>query len=144
MGVKALYTDTRKKTIHELIISKDIKKIIGVLHDRDEYKKYAGTWRAVNLDEYAAKFDITGDTYNMINNRRKISFVKDNKEYQIVAAIGGKYFRVQEIRPDGSEGKYVDLNLKDPSIPGTFQGKARRDEWRRLTHFRMTYKKGTV
>lgn len=61
----------------------------------------------------------------------------------IVAAIGGKYFRVEELKPDGTHKRYVDLNLKDPSISGTFQGAARRAEWNRLTHFRMTYKKGT-
>ncbi len=75
---------------------------------------------------------------------RKIVFQKDNKKYAIVAAIGGKYFRVQEIKPNGIGGRYVDLNLKDPSISGEFQGKARKAEWLRLTHFRMTYKKGTV
>ena len=70
--------------------------------------------------------------------------MSDDKEYAIVVAIGGKYFRIQEIRPDGTGGRYVGLDLKDPSIPGTFQGKARKAEWLRLTHFRMTYKKGTV
>ncbi len=144
MGAKAIYTDTRRQIIHELIISKDIKKIKGILHDRDEYKQYASSWKAVNLDEYVSKFNITSDTYNMNENKRKIMFFQDNKQYAIICAVGGKYFRVQEIKPDGSGGKYVGLDLKDPHIPGTFQGKARRDEWLRLTHFRMTYKKGTV
>lgn len=49
MGAKAIYTDTRRHIIHELIISKDIKMIKGILHDRDEYKKYASSWQAVNL-----------------------------------------------------------------------------------------------
>lgn len=144
MGAKAIYTDTRRQIIHELIISKDIKKIKGVLHDRDEYKQYASSWQAVNLDEYVAKFNITSDTYNMSENKRKIMFSQDNKQYAIVCAVGGRYFRIQEIKPDGSGGRYVGLDLKDPRILGTFQGKARRDEWLRLTHFRMTYKKGTV
>lgn len=144
MGAKAIYTDSRAKTIHQLIISRDIDKIKGVLHDRDEYRKYASSWKPVNLDEYVAKFDITSDTYNMANNQRKIMFYKDSKQYAIVAAIGGKYFRVQEIRTDGSGGRYVGLDLMDPSISGSFQGKARKDEWLRLTHFRMSYKKGTV
>ena len=144
MGAKALYTDTRRKTIHQLIIMRDIEKIKGILHDRDEYKRYAKDWRAVNLDEFVEKLDIKNETFNMVNNQRKISFIKDDKEYAIVAAIGGKYFRIQEIRPDGTGGRYVDLDLKDSSIPGTFQGKARKAEWLRLTHFRMTYKKGTV
>lgn len=144
MGAKALYTDTRRKTIHQLIIMRDIEKIKGILHDRDEYKRYAKDWRAVNLDEFVEKLDIKNESFNMVNNQRKISFIKDDKEYAIVAAIGGKYFRIQEIRPDGTGGRYVDLDLKDPSIPGTFQGKARKAEWLRLTHFRMTFKKGTV
>ena len=144
MGAKALYTDERRKVIHQLIISKDIEKIKGVLHDRDEYKKYANSWQAVNLDEYIAKFDISSDTYNMSNNMRKIMFTKDNRQFMIVAAIGGKYFRIQEIRSDGSGGRYVNLDLKDPSILGTFQGRDRKNEWLRRTHFRMTYKKGTV
>ena len=136
--------DTRKKTIHQLIVSKDIARIKGVLHDRDEYRKYAKDWRAVNLDEYVAKFHITSDTYNMTNNLRKIQFYNDGKTYSIVAAIGGKYFRIQEIRGDGSGGRYVDLDLKEPRISGNFQGAARRAERHRLTHFRMTFKKGTV
>ena len=144
MGAKALYTDTRRKTIHQLIIMRDIEKIKGILHDRDEYKRYAKDWRAVNLDEFVEKLDIKNESFNMVNNQRKISFIKDDKEYAIVAAIGGKYFRIQEIRPDGTGGRYVDLDLKDPSIPGTFQGKTRKAEWLRLTHFRMTFKKGTV
>lgn len=144
MGAKAIYTDSRAKTIHQLIISKDIDKIKGVLHDRDEYRKFASSWQPVNLDEYVAKFDITSDTYNMANNQRKIMFYKDNKQYAIIAAIGGKYFRVQKIRSDGSGSRYVGLDLKDPSISGAFQGKARKDEWLRRTHFRMSYKKGTV
>ncbi len=144
MGAKAIYTDERRKAIHQLIISKDINKIRGILHDRDEYKLYASGWQAVNLDEYVAKFGIKDIVNNMDNNYRKITFLKDNKEYAIITAIGGKYFRVGEVRSDGRIGRYLTLDLKDPSIPGTFQGTARRAENFRLTHFRMTYKKGTV
>ena len=144
MGAKSLYLDERRKAIHQLIISKDIEKIKGVLHDRDEYKKYAHGWQAVNLDEYVEKFNIQNDSYNMENNLRKINFYNDGKEYAIIAAIGGKYFRVGEVRKDGRIGRYLTLDLKDPSIPGTFQGRERRAEFFRLTHFRMTYKKGTV
>ncbi len=72
-----------------------------------------------------------------------------NKEYEIVCAIGGKYFRIQRQPYTDSKGRYhgkeyVGLNLKSPSIPGTFQGKARKAEMNRLTHFAMTYKKGTI
>ncbi len=144
MSAKALYTDERKKAIHQLIISKDIQTIKGVLHDRDEYKQYSSGWKAVNLDEYVAKFGISDVANSFYNNHRKINFFKDGKQYAIVAAIGGKYFRVGEVRPNGSIGRYLTLDLKDPSIPGTFQGAARRAENFRLTHFRMTFKKGTV
>lgn len=144
MGAKSLYLDERHKAIHQLIISRDIQRIRGVLRDREEYKKYASGWRAVNLDEYVGKFGIHSETYNMENNLRKINFYSDGKEYAIVAAIGGKYFRVGEVRADGRIGRYLTLDLKDPSIPGSFQGAARRAEHFRLTHFRMSYKKGTV
>lgn len=143
MGAKALYTDTRKKTIHQLIISKDIDKIKGVLRDRDEYKKYSRNWMPVNLDEFISKFQIKDDIYNMQNNMRKISFFDDGKTYEIVSAIGGKYFRIQEISVNGSR-RYVDINLKEPKISGDFRGAARRAERNRLTHFRMSYRKGTV
>lgn len=143
MGAKALYTDKRREVIHALILSRDITKIKGVLGDRDRYREFGRGWQAVNLDEYIARFNITGDTYNMSSNQRKIYFYEDDRRFAVVTAIGGKYFRVEELHPDGTHKRYVNLDLKDPSIPGTFQGAARRDEWKRLTHFRMTYKKGT-
>lgn len=143
MGAKALYNDTRRKIIHQLIISKNIDKIRGILHDRDEYKKYARDWKPINLDEFVSKLKITDDKYNMQTNMRKISFLNDGKTYEIVSAIGGKYFRIQEINEKGLR-KYVDINLKEPSIPGNIQGAARRAERNRLTHFRMSYRKGTV
>ena len=64
MGVKAIYTDERRKTIHQLIITKDIEKIRGVLHDRDEYRQFSSGWKAVNLDEYVSQFGIS----NVSNN----------------------------------------------------------------------------
>lgn len=144
MGAKSLYKDTRKKIIHQLIISKDIKAIKGVLKDKDSYKKFASKWQAVNLDEYVAKFNITDDKYNMAHNLRKISFFNDGRNYEIVAAIGAKYFRVREVLGPDKYGPCLTLDLKEPSIPGTFQGKERSAERQRLTHFRMSYKKGTV
>ncbi len=145
MGAKAIYTDERRKTIHQLIISKDIQTIKGVLHDRDEYRQYASGWRAVNLDEYVAQFGISSVSNSYNNNMRKITFFKDARQYAIVTAIGGKYFRVGEVNSiDGSIRRYLTLDLKDPSIPGIFRRRARKDEFLRLTHFRMTYKKGTV
>ena len=56
-----------------------------------------------------------------------------------------KYFRVGEVNSkDGSIRRYLTLDLKDPSIPGSFQRRDRKNEFLRLTHFRMAYKKGTV
>lgn len=144
MGAKALYNDQRKLAIHQAIILQDVTLAKGIIHDRNEYRQYAKDWTPVNLDEYIAKFDIKADDYNIQSNIRKISFYSDNKEYAIVAAVGGKYFRIQEIKPDGTGGIYVGLNLKEPSISGKFQGKERRAERHRLTHFRMSYRKGTV
>lgn len=144
MGAKAIYTDERRKAIHQLIISRDIKAIRGVLHDRDEYREYASSWKAVNLDEYVAQFGIKDVTASWDNNLRKITFFKDGKTYAIAAAVGGKYFRVGELRSNDKIGRYLTLDLKDPSISGAFQGRARKDEFLRLTHFRMTFMKGTV
>ena len=144
MGAKAIYTDLRHKIIHALVLSKDMSIIKGIIHDKHEYEKYAHLWKAVNLDEFIAKFAITSDTYNMQHNMRKISFFDNGKSYEIVCAVGGKYFRIREVLPDGRPGSYVGIDLKEPSIPGTFQREARRAERHRLTHFRMSYKKGTV
>ena len=144
MGAKALYTDLRRKIIHSLVLSKEMSLINGILHDKHEYEKYAHEWQAVNLDEFIEQFTITDDTYNMMTNRRKISFFNDGRSYEIVCAIGGKYFRILEVLPNGRHGSYVGIDLKEPPIPGTFQREARRAERHRLTHFRMTYKKGTV
>jgi len=144
MGAKSLYTDTRKKIIHQLIISKDIKTIKGILKDREAYKQFANRWRAVNLDEYVAKFNIVDESYNMAHNLRKISFFNDGRNYEIVTAVGAKYFRVREVLSPDKYGPCLTLDLKEPSIPGSFQGKERSAERQRLTHFRMTYKKGTV
>ena len=77
MGAKAIYTDKRKEVIHALILSRDIKKIRGVLGDRDRYREFGRGWQAVNLDEYIARFNITGATYNMYSNQRKIYFFED-------------------------------------------------------------------
>lgn len=144
MEPKELYTDTRRKIIHSVIINQDIESAKGIVYDRESYKKFASGWKAVNLDEFIANLNIHDDRYNMESNKRKISFYSNGKEYEIVAAIGGKYFRIRQINENGTPGAYVDLNLKEPYISGEVQGAARRKERNRLTHFRMTYKKGTV
>lgn len=144
MGAKAIYTDLRSKIIHALVLSKDMSIIKGVIHDKHEYEKFAHLWKAVNLDEFISKFAITSETYNMQHNMRKISFFDNGKAYEIVCAVGGKYFRIREVLPNGRYGSYVGIDLKEPSISGAFQGAARRAERHRLTHFRMSYKKGTV
>ena len=153
MGAKAIYTDLRNKLINSIVIADDVEALAGLLRDREEFYKFVSGWKRVNLDEYIEKFvgehSITSDNFNATHNLRKISFWDDGKEYEIVCAMGGKYFRIQRQPYTDSKGnyhgkEYVNLDLKSPSIPGTFQGKARKAELNRLTHFAMTYKKGTV
>ncbi len=144
MGAKAIYTDTRAKIIHELVISKDMETIHSVIKDKHDYEKFYNEWQAVNLDEFVDKFHITSDTYNMEHNQRKISFFSNGKEYAIVCAVGGKYFRVHEVTHDGSNPTYLGIDLKQPRISSNLRKKEARYEYQRLTHFRMTYKKGTV
>ena len=149
MGAKSIYTDMRNRLINNIVIANDTAVIEALLRDREEFYKFVSGWQRVNLDEFVDKFSITDEKYNMTHNLRKISFWDDGKEYEIVCAIGGKYFRIQRQPYTDSKGRYhgkeyVGLNLKSPSIPGTFQGKARKAEMNRLTHFAMTYKKGTI
>ena len=149
MGAKSIYTDMRNRLINNIVISNDVKAIEALLRDREEFYKYVAGWPRVNLDEFIDKFSITDDKYNMTYNLRKISFWNDGKEYEIVCAMGGKYFRIQRQPYTDSKGRYhgkeyVGLDLKSPSISGSFQGKERKAEMNRLTHFAMTYKKGTV
>ena len=153
MGAKDIYTDMRNRLIMDTVLSNDVQTIKELLKDRDSFHKFVAGWQRVNLDEFINKFigehNITADDYNLTYNLRKISFWDDGKEYEIVCAMGGKYFRIQRQPYNDSKGRYhgkeyVGLNLKSPSIPGTFQGKARKAELNRLTHFAMTFKKGTV
>ncbi len=153
MGAKAIYTDMRERIINDIVIADDVEAIAALLRDREEFYKFVGGWQRVNLDEYIDKFvgehNITSDNFNVTHGLRKISFWDDNKEYEIVCAMGGKYFRIQRQAYTDNSGRYhgkeyVGLNLKAPSISGTFQKEARKAEWNRLTHFAMTYKKGTV
>jgi len=74
MGAKALYTDTKNKIINALIEEKDIESLNKLDKDRQEYLKYSGGWKKVNLDEYLSQFDIVDDTFNMVTGKRKISF----------------------------------------------------------------------
>ena len=75
---------------------------------------------------------------------RKISFFDNEKAYEIICAVGVKYFRIREVLPNGRTGSYIGIDLKEPSISSAFQGTARRAERHILTHSRMSYKKGTV
>ena len=153
MGAKAIYTDLRNRLINNIVIANDAQAIAALLRDRDEFYKFAREWQKVNLDEYVEKFigehNITSENYNITHNFRKISFRDNDKEYEIVCAMGGKYFRIQRQSYTDSKGifhgaEYVGLNLKTPQVPGSLRGKAAKDEFNRLTHFAMTYKKGTV
>ncbi len=147
MGAKALYTDTKNKIINALIEEKDIESLNKLDKDRQEYLKYSGGWKKVNLDEYLSQFDIVDDTFNMVTGKRKISFFTDGKEYEIVCAVGASYFRIIQCDYIDSSGRkhgkvYVNLDLKEPRIPSNLRGKDAKAERNRLTHFKMTYKKG--
>ncbi len=63
--------------------------------------------------------------------------------------MGGKYYRIQRQpytdKYGNSHGKeYVGIDLKTPHVSGSLRKKAAKEEWNRLTHFAMTFKKGTV
>lgn len=147
MGAKALYTDTSEKIIAQLILANDIDALIHLQKDRDEYVKYSAGWDAVNFDEYISQFRITDETFNMEHNNRKISFWDNGKEYEIVCSVSARYFRVRRKEYYDSTGRkhgavYVGLNLKEPNISKDLTGPDARSERNRLTHFKMTYKKG--
>ena len=153
MGAKAIYTDLRNRLINDIVIADDVEAIAALLRDRDEFYKFVSGWQRVNLDEFIDKFigehNITSESYNVTHNLRKISFWDDGKEYEIVCAMGGKYFRIQRQPYTDSKGnyhgvEYVGLDLKTPHVPGNLRGKEAKEEFNRLTHFAMTYKKGTV
>lgn len=149
MGAKSLYLDTRNKIITALTLTNDIDAINALLKDRDAFNKFSQNWQRVNLDEFIDQFSIVDDKYNMTHNLRKISFWDDGKEYEIVCAMGAKYFRIlRQEYIDGNGVKhgaeYVGFDLKTPKVSGSLRGKAAKDERNRLTHFRMTYRKGTV
>lgn len=147
MGAKSLYTDTKLKIIEQLRLANDIEALQKLEKDKAEYKKYSKNWQAANLDEFMEKFTITDDTYNLTTNYRKISFFDDGKKYEVVCAVGASYFRVVRKAFIDSTGvkhgdTYVTLDLKEPRIDKNLKGKAAGEERQRLTHFRMTYKKG--
>ena len=153
MGAKAIYTDLRSRLINDMVIANDVEAIAALLRDRSEFYKFAGGWQRVNLDEYVEKvigeYNIASENYNVTHNLRKISFWDDGKKYEIVCAMGGKYFRIQRQSYTDSKGiyhgaEYVGLDLETPRVPGSLRGREAKAEFNRLTHFAMTYKKGTV
>ena len=149
MGAKTIYLDTRNKIITALALTNDIEAINALLKDREAFNRFSQNWERINLDEFISQFSITDDRYNMTHNLRKISFWNDGKEYEIVCAVGAKYFRIMRQAYLDSNGvkhgtEYVGIDLKTPKVSGSLRGKAAKDERNRLTHFRMSYRKGTV
>ena len=153
MGAKAVYTDRRNKLINDIVLNNDPDEVKGLLTDYKHFHEYVSNWRRVNLDEFMDKFvkqnAIISDTYNVSDNRRKIKFRDDGYEYEIVCAVGGQYFRIQRQPYTDSKGnrhgfEYVGIDLKPPKVPGNLRKDAAKAEFNRLTHFAMTYKKGTV
>lgn len=153
MGAKSIYTDRRKKLLNEIVLNNDPNELKGILKDYTNFHKYVKNWQRVNFDEFIEKFSekkaITSDTYNMTDNRRKIKFFDDGFEYEISCAIGGQYFRIQRQAYIDSKGvkhgaEYVGIDLKPPKVPGGLRKQAAKELFNQLTHFAMTYKKGTV
>ena len=153
MGAKDIYTDTRAKLIMDVVLKNDPDELKGILTDYTNFHKYVKNWQRINLDEFIEKFvqknAITSDTYNMTENRRKIKFFDDGFEYEISCAIGGQYFRIQRQPYTDSKGvfhgkEYVGIDLKPPKIPGGLRKAPAKELFNQLTHFAMTYKKGTV
>ena len=96
--------------------------------DKVHYEDFSHSWRKVNFDEYLAKLGITES---------------------ITCAISVPYFRILRKPYIDSKGRkhgeeYVGLDLKYPSIPGNLSPAEQKSEMQRLTHFKMTRKKGTV
>lgn len=90
--------------------------------------------------------DIQDDTYNMEHNKRKISFWDDGKEYEIVCAIGARYFRVRTKEYNDEAGVkhggvYVTLDLKEPKLTKGLKGTAAKADRNTRTHFKMIYRK---
>lgn len=149
MGAKSLYLDTREKIITALVLANDIEAISKLLKDRESFERFSANWTKANLDEFMDKFTITDEKFNMTHNVRKISFWDDGKEYEVVCAIGAKYFRIMRKEYIDSNGvkhgdEYVGLDLKQPKVSGALRGKEAKAERNRLTHFKMSYRKGTV
>lgn len=149
MGAKALYLDTREKIITALVLANDIEAIDKLFKDREVFGKFSPNWPKANLDEFMDQFSITNEKFNMTHNVRKISFWNDGKEYEVVCAVGAKYFRVLRKEYVDNNGvkhgsEYVGLDLKTPKVSGGLRGPAAKAERNRLTHFKMTYRKGTI
>ena len=149
MGAKAIYIDTVNEINTAITLNNDIEAIKLLLVDKEAYNKYSSGWRSVNLDEFIDQFTITDDKYNMTHNLRKISFWNDGKEYEIVCSVGARYFRIlRQAYVDANGVRHgaenVGLDLKTPRLPKGLSGKAASKEFNRLTHFKMSYKKGTI
>ena len=149
MSAKTLYKVKRWEIVYEIITSKAAEAAKELLADRRSYKKYSDSWQQVNLDEFMTKFDIIDEGYDTTYTHRKFSFWVDGKEFEIVCAVAVPYFRIRTKGYIDSKGRergrqYVGLNLKYPSIPGNLSPAEQKSEMQRLTHFKMTRKKGTV
>ncbi len=147
MGAKALYVDTALKIIAALKTANNLKLLAGIEHDKESYKNYSKDWPSANLDEFLAKHGIAEKYMTVNQDKRKIIFSKTGFDYEIVCAVGARYFRIQKKGYTDENGKwhgpvYVDINLKEPKLPKGVVGSQAKAERKRLTHYRMTYKKG--
>lgn len=145
MGAKALYIDTCAKIIARLEAEKDDEALDKIQRDQNEYYQYSHLWPKADLDEYIESLHITDDKYNMEHNKRKVSFWDDGKEYEIVCAVGARYFRVRtkEYYDEAGVkhgGVYVTLDRKEPKLTKGLKKAAKADRNTR-THFKMIYRK---
>ena len=146
MGAKALYVDTARKIIAALKLANNLELLKGINKDKESYKKFAKDWPSANLDEFLEEHGISENSITVNDKKRKITFSKNGFDYDVVCAVGARYFRiVRKSHTDKTGGKngntYVGLDLKEPKLPKGLKGEAARAERDRLTHFRMTYRK---
>ena len=146
MGAKAQYVDKADKIIKALKLTNNLALLKGINHDKESYKKFAKDWPSANLDEFLAEHGIDENYMTVNQDKRKIIFSKKGFDYEIVCAVGARYFRIQKKGYTDENGKwhgpiYVDIDLKEPKLPKGIVGSQAKSERKRLTHYRMTFRK---
>ena len=94
MGAKAQYVDKAEKIIEALKLANNLALLKGINHDKESYKKFAKDWPSANLDEFLAEHGIDENYMTVNQDKRKIIFSKKGFDYEIVCAVGARYFRI--------------------------------------------------